>query len=172
MRPKKNPKSPVGAAEGVATPSGCFDTIKQASVMTGVPAAVLTAAKHAGCPGFRHGRVHWSEVKPWLDANPIPSAAEGVPEDIHAARFQEVLEKVRKLKLVNDVRAGRLIEIDKVKAMHAGICANWNTLRSRIEAEWPIRFVGLQEPDAIREVIREMMTELGKGFRALGNKDT
>lgn len=87
--------------------------------------------------------------------------------DAAELRILKLTEQHRQLKIANDLRESKLMATDKIRARDAAICANWNTLRSRIEAEWPLRFVGLSDPAQIREVIREMMTALGREFSKL-----
>lgn len=84
---------------------------------------------------------------------------------------QKLAEQVRALKLANDKRSGSLIELDKVRARDAAMASRWNTVRGRIEAEWPVQFVGMKEADEARVVVRRMMTEIGKSLRDLDKGD-
>ena len=163
MRPKKNPKAPAKGQKRLATASEVYDTMKQAEANTGVPLPVLKAAKEAGCPGFRHNRVYWREVGPWLEAHPLPSATSGPPVDIADARFQEVIERVRKLRLVNDEREGKVIDRGIVAGALAKMCAEWNAIRTRSEAEAPARMAGLEAAEC-RQIYRGVMDEIGQSL--------
>lgn len=95
---------------------------------------------------------------------PSPAGELGLKE-------QKLAEQVRALKLANDKRSGSLIELDKVRARDAAMASRWNTVRGRIEAEWPVQFVGMREADEARVVVRRMMTEIGKALRDLDQGD-
>ena len=52
------------------------ESMKSASALWGIPAAVLKAAKAAGCPAFRQQRVHRKPLVEWLREHP-ETAGEG-----------------------------------------------------------------------------------------------
>lgn len=141
------------------------DGLAQASKLLGVPLALLKAAKRAGAPGFRHGRVYLAEVQAWIEKNPSAESQDAEPQDIQTARFHKVLEEVRKLRHQNERASGEVIHRSVVASALAAMCQDWNTARVRFEAEGPARMAG-KEADECRVVVRGFMDEVGTALAA------
>jgi len=173
MKPSKNSRARSGGRNGSAKASvgsrGTFDSVGQAASALGIPRASLVAAKNAGCPAFRNTKVHGDELVAWLEANPLPDVAEGIAADPGTAKLQKLNEEVRKLRLANDLKAGLLVQRSTVAAAHAAMASEWNTTRCRLESEWPVKLVGIDDVNAARAQVRAMMTEVGKVLRGIGH---
>ena len=133
----------------------------QAAAVMGLDIGVLKAAKRAGCKAFRGTRVWCRELRDWLKANEV--AANTDAGTIAAAKLQKVREEVRRLKLANDMKAGTVIDRAVVAQALGKLCAEWNAIRTRAEAEAPAKMAGL-EPDQCRVVFRGVMDDIGRAF--------
>lgn len=162
MRPKKKRITPPRAKKATAAPQ-YYDSIRAAAGVLGMSVAALMAAKGAGCPAFRSGRVYGAELAAWLETHTLPVATDD--GTIAAARLRKVQEEVRKLKLVNDRNAGTVIPRAIVAQAVGKLCAEWNAIRSRSEAEAPAKMAGLEAAEC-RVVFRGVMDELGAAFEA------
>lgn len=115
--------------------SRTFDSLKAAAAGLRLPLRVLQAAKRAGCTAFRSNRVYASELLAWLEAN--PAAIEMAGED---PRDEKIREEIRKLRIANDAKEGRLVERAWVGEKMQRAAGELNTLRAKWEAEMPLKF--------------------------------
>jgi len=173
MRPIKKPKSPLGEQKKPRNPGDVLDTIRQAAGVCGIPYEVLVAAKHGGCPGFRHGRVHLSEVLPWMDEHGGElKAATGGDDSLGEAKRRVEWEKYYRARDLNAIARGTLVEVSVVNAALATACSEWNSARVHLEAEGPARMAG-KEADECRVAVRAFTDEVGAVLhRALGKFNT
>ena len=161
MRPTKKPKSPLSGQGKPRNPGDVLDTIRQAAGVCGIPYEVLVAAKHGGCPGFRHGRVHLSEVLPWMDEHGGGlKAATGGDDSLGEAKRRVEWEKYYRARDLNAIARGSLVEVADVNAALAMACSEWNSARVHLEAEGAAKMAG-KEPDECRVVVREFTDLVG-----------
>jgi hypothetical protein len=123
-----------------------YDSISQASVTLNISQEVLKAAKAAGCPNFKSSRVYVDGLKKWI----ADHAAAITPEQDKATlKDQKLREEVRKLKLANDVKEGKLVERSRVVASwQRASKAIVSALRQRLENEYPTGVAGLEPAQA------------------------
>lgn len=100
-----------------------FNSLKAAAAHIGGECTVelLKAAKKAGCPAFRNGRIYVAELSAWLEKNKVdPGAVQGKEE----WQIQKLQEETRRLRRVNDVDDGKLVSIEEVREINARIDAD------------------------------------------------
>ena len=144
-----------------------WDTMKSAAgaLAPTYTLADLKIAKAAGCSAFKASRVYEAELIPWLKANKAALAA--TSESIEALKLKIASQQERKLRIANDAKEGKLIELEKVKRSHAKLCAAASDLLTqKLENEFPalvagldvaaVRVHGKRLNDAIRAEFREM----------------
>jgi len=134
-----------------------FDSMKAAAASLGLNMRVLKRAKASGCQAFRGGRVYADELQQWVRENAeLVRAANSGGGDL---KEQKTTEEVRKLRLANDLKEGRLIERARVAEMIRRAGGELATFRARSEAEHPTRI-----PDgdmaAKRVVVQEIWDEI------------
>jgi hypothetical protein len=78
-------KLPAGAK-----PVLTAESMAQAAAILDVDKSVLAALKGAGCGGFRHGRIHLTDLSEWWleQGDRHPSLTEEVAWDLTAALFR------------------------------------------------------------------------------------
>ena len=81
--------------------------MKAASLGMGVPMAMLKAAKRAGCPAFRGGRVVVADYQKWAPEN--PTGGVGEDEGKEAWQIQLLKKQCRRLDLDYQKQLGQLI---------------------------------------------------------------
>ena len=148
----------------MSEPLRTYDSLAGAAAGLGLSIDVLRAAKRAGCPAFRSNRVYSSELLAWLKAHP-QTVTPGMKE-------QKLAEEVRKLKLVNDQREGRLVDRAWVSEQIMRMAAKLNDARLRSEEEDPVRFSEFcpgANVVACRTILRGIWTQIMKDIAALGS---
>ncbi len=121
-----------------------------------LPLAAIQAAKAAGCPAFRSNRIYEAELREWIKANP-----KLVKKTAGNLREIKLKEEIRKLKLANDLREGRLIERAWMAERLLVAVGRVDAYRLRSEAEHPLRFAAAAgDVAACREVIQEIWNEI------------
>jgi hypothetical protein len=133
------------------TKTRTFDSLKAAAAAMKLPMRLLKAAKAAGCPAFRSNRVYEAELIEWIANN--PEAAEMAGDD---PRDEKLREEIRKLRIANDAKEGRLIERAWVAERMQRAAGALNAFRAKSEAEHPTRFA------AAAGDVAECRTELRK----------
>jgi hypothetical protein len=145
MRTKKTRNAPGGNKKRAVC-----ESIGIASVRTGIPIDVLRAARAAGCPNFRGGRVYCDGLVEWISANgaAIQSAVEA-EAPAGSLKEQKLSEEIRKLKLANDIKARVLVNVAKCVEAHAKEkAALIAILRQKLENEYPVAVAGLDPGSA------------------------
>ena len=167
MRPKKTSNARSGRPR--QRDSGpVWGTHAEAASALGLTVPALMAARASGCPGFRSGRVHETEVSAWLKANPNYALPELNPEDksIEEAKKRKVWAEVAKLEQRNARDHGTTISRAWVAERCSACCSDWNAKRCRFEAEWAGKFDG-KSIEECRAIIRLMMTDVGQVLLSL-----
>lgn len=140
-----------------------FDSLKAAASALKLPMRVIQGAKTAGCTAFRSNRVYESELLTWLEAHPetFVSAANDPKGEL-------TFEQIRKLRIANDAKEGRLVERAWVAARMQQAAAELNNLRAKWEAEMPLRFAAAAgDVVECRAVLRVIMDEIMAGMQSL-----
>ena len=87
-----------------------FDTLSQASGITGIPLQKFRRWKKMGAPGFRGPRLHWDELKPWLEKNAIELDKDSSDEhNKDALTCRLLLEKIRILEIQRSELEGKFM---------------------------------------------------------------
>lgn len=113
-------------------------SIKACAAKLKVPPAWVSRAKDAGVDAFTaNGTVDVDMVSAWIEANrkELEATVGELP-----LKDQKVFEEVRKLRLVNDVRAGKLVELSWVHERFQRLGGEIHGIRAISEAEDPMRF--------------------------------
>lgn len=85
-------------------------------------------------------------------------------------------EKLRKLRIENEVKAGKLIKRDLVAQALSAACSKWHEARLQIESEMPNAIVGKDLPETREEVkrwtvrISQVLAALADSFPQEGNQ--
>lgn len=132
--------------------------MRSAASMLKVPAAWIAAAKDAGVPAFSaNGTVDLEPVRRWVKEHQRELEADAGNLSL---REQKLVEEVRRLRLMNDTEERMVVPVSEVHSQDAAACSRWNTLRVRVEQEWPVRLAGKDIPEC-RTVLREMTSAIG-----------
>ena len=78
-------------------------------------------------------------------------------------------EQIRKLKLENDQKDGRLINRSDVVETIARIGSRWASIRTHEESQAPIQLIGKTIPE-IREYVRDLFDRIGSVFKQAGEE--
>jgi len=143
-----------------------FDSLKAAATALRLPIRALQRAKQAGCPAFRSNRVYEAELLQWMEAN---------PETIEAAgddpRDEKLREEIRKLRIANDAKEGRLVEKAWVGSKIQSAAGVLNAFRAKSEAEHPVKFAAAgNDVAACRTIVRSIWDEIFAELQRLGDQ--
>lgn len=142
-----------------------FDSLAAAAKGIPLPMAVLKAAKAAGCPAFRSNRVYADELVRWLAKHPEVLATVGTEGDPKA---QKLFEEIRKLRIANDAKEGRLVERAWVAERIQRAAGELNAIRLKSEAEHPMRFAAAgNDVPMCRTITRGMWDEITTSIQTL-----
>jgi hypothetical protein len=140
-----------------------FDSMKSAAGTGLWTLALLKSAKEAGCPAFRGARVHGDELAEWLKANPDVAKKKG--SDL---KGQKTKEEIRKLKLANDLKEGRLIERAWMAARIHIAAGKVDAFRVKSESEHPLLFAAAAgDVPKCREVVQKIWDEIISAMNSL-----
>lgn len=136
-----------------------------AAAMLGYPVEWIKAAKHAGVPGFAaNGRVPLKETKEWIEANKDKLSAPQNPSNL---KEQKLAEEVRKLKIANDLKQSKLVEVSWVCERMAELGGRFNTIEAEVLKEAPQRQASAGDDIARhREILRGIIAEFRDAFSA------
>ena len=138
-----------------------YETLADAAVGFSTTVGTLRAARLAGAPGFRSGRLYTEEFQPWWEVNRTTLPVEPTGDDSAAeAKRRKAWAEFRRIDMANQERAGKLIDRSTVANAMSAMCARWNAERVRFEAEGPAKMAG-KEADECRVVVREFTSEIG-----------
>ncbi len=122
----------------------------------------LRAMKAMGCPAFRGSRVHEAELVAW--------ERPGTDAPISRRRDDKLDEEIRKLRVINDQREGKLIARQDVANSVARILGPADQLlEQKLVQEWPALIAGATVADA-RAVGRRIADEIRAAFRAFAEE--
>lgn len=140
-----------------------FDSIAAAATALKLPRRVIQNAKRAGCEAFQGSRVKEAELLAWLEANPqAVDAASADPRD------EKLREEIRKLRIANDAKEGRLIERAWMAERLQRCAGRLNTFRAKSEAEHPTRFAAANgDVAATRTILRGIWDEICRDIESL-----
>jgi hypothetical protein len=114
-----------------------YGSLKAATVGMGIPIHVLKWAKAKGCLAFKSNRVYADILVEWLKTNqPDEETLQG---EI-SSKEQKTREEVRKLKLANDLKEGKLITRAWIVERFNRAAGELHAARSKSEAEHPLLF--------------------------------
>lgn len=142
--------------EGVGQPAKeMLTSMSAAARVLKVTARTLRNWKAEGCPGFEpDGRVDVAAVRAWAETK-LQERRGSVD-----VREEKILEEIRRLRLANDQKEGRLIERAWVASKIQLAASEWNTLRMKAEAEMPIAMAAAGDDVAEqRAVLKEKITD-------------
>lgn len=140
-----------------------FDSLRAAAAALKLPLRVLQAAKTAGCTAFRSNRVYESELLQWLGTH--PEIAIGAGDD---PRDEKLREEIRKLRIANDAKEGRLVERVWVAERMQRAAGDLNSRRAKWEAEMPTAFAATNGDIAeCRTILRGIFDEIFGGVQSL-----
>ena len=142
-----------------------FPTIAAAAAKLGVSEAILKNAKRMGCDAFAtRGSVSEKPLLKFIAEHGAELNSGGV-----ALRDRKIEEEIRKLKIRNDLDAGKLIAIDRVREINGRILAAVDAiLEQKLSNEYPSIVAGLEVPQArvygkrLGDSIREEFQKLNK----------
>lgn len=139
-------------------------SISAAARALNVTARTIRNWRTEGCHGFEpDGRVDLVQVRAW-SAKRLE-----VKRGSLDAREEKLLEEIRKLKLANDHKEGRLIERAWVAERMQRAAGELNTLRSKWESEMPLKFAETNgDIVECREILRGVLDEIFRGLQSLG----
>ncbi len=140
--------------------SQVIQTQKAAAKRLGVSARTLRNWRAEGCPGFgSDGTVDLAQVMPWAEKRLV--GREGAAD----SKEEKLREEIRKLRLANDAREGRLVERAWVGERVQRAAGELNAFRAKSEAEHPTKFAATTGDVAMcRSIVRGIWDEI---FREL-----
>lgn len=133
-----------------------YDSLKAAAAGLKLPLRVIQHAKNNGCPAFRSNRVYGAELLRWLEKN-----GTGDTEGTTDPKTEKLREEIRKLRIANDAREGRLVENAWVLSRFQIAAGELNGLRAKSEAEHPVKFAAAADDvAACRTVVRGIWDDI------------
>jgi hypothetical protein len=126
MKKSKLPKPAVKIPE-------IAESMKSATALWGIPAAVLRSAKASGCGAFKGARVFRTPLLEWLKANQAV-AGEAVKIDIAKANRGEL--EVEKLRAQTAMFILRTQMLDRTLILRTEATAEWSRAVSILEQEY------------------------------------
>jgi len=142
MNTEKTPKRKPGRPRKASSLS--FDSLAGAALYLKCPIEVIKAAKKAGCPAFRSGRIYIEEVKAWLETNEADEESILSKERLQC---RKLLAECQAKELQNEIEAGKYISLSHVKIT----LSDWAIEVSRKVSKLPIDKLIL---DQIFEIMR------------------
>lgn len=144
------------------------ETIAQASQLLGWPEAVFKQLKRAGAPGFKHSRIYFAELLPWIGQRGIED-----PNIDWADRLKRAQAKREELRLAQDQE--RLADRDEIDdQLRRIMAAQLATERRFFCSEFPamakgrteleIRALAEKQIEQAHSRIREQFAALAKRY--------
>lgn len=156
MKPKKNTPPPKLATN-----------VRAASASLGVPVAWIERARNAGCEGFSaKGGIQLDPVRDWIKAHAeeLEKSSDALP-----VKEQIQVEKLREIRMKNDVKAGTLVQKSWVVERWQRCAGEINGIRARSEAEDPLLYAATNgDVNQCRSVTRAMWDRSMKAFQDCG----
>ncbi|GEM_PF-1130437 len=118
-----------------------WDSLKSCAAATKISIDVLRHLKNGGSEAFRGGRIY--RVKLLADLQKFLASGEKLQVS-GALKDSKLFEEIRRLKLRNDLDAGRLVAMAWVQSRHSAVAARVKSiLRQKLEVEYPNAAAGL-----------------------------
>lgn len=143
-----------------------FDSMRAAAGGLGIPLETLQQAKEHGCPAFRGSRVWEAPFRDWMGSFP-----EAVKKDSSAKlRKQKLAEEIRKLRLANDLKEGKLQPVDDLCEWLGKLLGGMRaTLEQRLCNELPGLVANLDAPQ-IRIRSKQLFDDIMRDLKPMGEK--
>ena len=154
MKTNKTRKAGTKATKGTTPTTEYYDSMRQASAATGYSISVLKRLKESGSKAFRGSRVYRAELE--ADVSGLVGDMQGDPG--LPLRDQKLLQEVRKLKIANDAREGRLVQKALVDQAIRALNTRIKALCLRYENDAPMLFRGADDAE-LREATGKAMDE-------------
>lgn len=116
-----------------APPPEIAESMKAASVLWGIPVAVLRAAKAAGCQGFKGARVFRSQLMAWLKAN-SDVADQATAASLDQASKAEL--EMARLRAQTRLAISKADAADRVVILKTEALAEWSRAAAIVEEEY------------------------------------
>ena len=128
-----------------------------AAAAMGLPKSVLQKAKDAGCPAFKGSRVSVPDATKWLAENKETIGSLPTKEKV---QIEKLTEEVRKLRLVNDQKAGLIVYKSDVRASFQACAAKLNQYRGQTESQLAFKFAGITDTNDMRVELKKLWDEI------------
>lgn len=146
-----------------------FSSIQQAAAALGIDKAIFQWAKAEGAPGFRHSRVHWTELEPWLI--PRLKDVEGKVKDKRALECELLVEKIAQFRF--DAEKDRGLWMRKAEFETWAVRKSEQLkklLHDLLEVQMPPKLEGMRAAEVAAKM-REIVVEVVDKFRSAPAKD-
>lgn len=155
-------QQPVGEGAGEIGPE-FVPSMSAAARVLKVTARTLRNWRQEGCPGFvPDGRVDVAQVRAWAEKKL------GERRGSVDVREEKILEEIRRLRIANDAKEGRLVERVWVASRMQSAAGDLNTLRAKWEAEMPVKFSETNGDVAeCRTILRGIFDEVFRNIQSL-----
>jgi hypothetical protein len=132
---KRKKSFPSRAKSSPTLPTGVVPTQRAAAKALSTTTKTLRAWRSEGAPGFNaDGSINLTELAKWVEARQKERG------DSLNFKEQKTLEEIRKLRLANDQKEGRLVERAWVAARIQRMFGDLNGFRAKSEAEDAVKF--------------------------------
>ena len=126
---------------------GTVPTLIQAARKLGASVAEVIAARKAGSPGFRSGRINCDKVKAWMDAN--PAALKDSMTRMERAKLKRAEAEADMKRFKADVLKGQYLLKSAVENTVARTLGGARSLlQQKLEREYPAAVAGLSVVEA------------------------
>lgn len=123
-----------------------YDSLKHAASAMELPVELLQEAKGLGCPGFRGSRIYGSEVRAWLQENPMDTPG-GDDDSLIGLRKKFLRSQIAKADFQLAALKGAHVAVDEVVATLVAMVAEINVIIRGIEDSLPTALQGLGLPE-------------------------
>lgn len=175
MKAKRKPKTKTKSKPQTKTAAPRrAKTLAEASRLTGISRQTLTSYRKDGCPAFRpNGEVDLLTLEVWLAEH--GKEAGRIPTDLQRARIRLLDAQSVRVEHQNQLRAGRMVDVEDVThGLQRAMAIVFGDLERIFLSELPPALKGLDEA-AIAQRCRREIDRLKDGlrtrFEALARKE-
>jgi len=119
---------------------------------------LLKAAKKAGCPAFRCGRIYAKELMEWLKDNPVTSESIQSKEGLQIRKLQLECERLQRENLAE---ACKLISVEENQAINARVdAAIWRAVDETFGDAWKQSMVGVSTFAQVSELTEKAKDQI------------